>query len=109
MATPTTPPLASLQDRLRTLRTMAGLEPSEVGRLAGLVGRSHVDQIESGRTLHPRADTLTKLAELFGVSLDWLVRGHGPMPSRLCVLIAVEKAHRAHDAAGLAATGTDGR
>jgi len=39
-----------------------------------------VKNILSGRSLHPRADTLEKLAGVLETSVDWLLHGDGPPP-----------------------------
>jgi transcriptional regulator with XRE-family HTH domain len=94
MPTATIPLLTTLQDRLRYLRAIGTVEPNELDHLAGLRGRGHVGAIEKGTSLHPRADTLAKLADALGASLDWLVRGMGRPPTRAAVRAAIQMARR---------------
>ncbi|MET3892804.1 phage repressor protein C with HTH and peptisase S24 domain [Bosea sp. OAE506] len=39
-----------------------------------------IKNILSGRSLHPRADTLEKLAQTLETNVDWLLNGDGPPP-----------------------------
>lgn len=94
MHSATIPLLETLQQRLRYLRSLGAVEPNELDHLAGLRARGHVVQIEEGKSLHPRADTLAKLADALGASLDWLVRGIGRPPSKAAVRAAVQMARR---------------
>jgi transcriptional regulator with XRE-family HTH domain len=93
----TFPLLATLQDRLRYLRTLGAVEPDELDQLAFLRGRNHVSQIEKGKSLFPRANTMAALASALGASLDWLVRGIGRPPSRAAVRAALQMAGQARD------------
>lgn len=81
-----------MRDRLRELRAIAGgLSQRELSLLAGLNG-SHVGLIEQGRVTEPGGATMAKLAEVFGVSLDWLVLGVGAAPRPEQVVASVEAA-----------------
>ena len=39
-----------------------------------------IRMLKTGRTQHPRTDTLSKMAEVFGVPVQWLVTGEGKPP-----------------------------
>lgn len=87
----------SLPARLRAARhdakgaeLVSGLELDRLARLC----RGHVSAIESGRNKNPSADTLRPIAEVLGISLDWLIRGIGPAPTERAVKKAVEAARR---------------
>ena len=70
---------------------MAGLSGRELDRLSGL-GEGLCRMIETGERVSVEADTALKYATTLGVSLDWLVAGHGAKPSQSSVVSAVEKA-----------------
>lgn len=61
--------------RLRMLRQKRGLSVAAVGRACGRPGPSVYDW-ESGSGL-PGFESLLRLADLYGVSLDYLMRGRG--------------------------------
>lgn len=67
----------SIHVRIRQARLTAGLSQSEVARLLG-VSRSACNQWESGRGPAPRRERLAKLAQLLGVSYEWLATGAEP-------------------------------
>jgi hypothetical protein len=48
--------------------------------------------IEARNDAPVRTDTAEHYADALGVTLDWLVRGVGPEPTRAQVVAAVEKA-----------------
>jgi transcriptional regulator with XRE-family HTH domain len=68
---PTAELLMPLKDRLRELRTAAGLTQQTLAVKAGL-SVSVVAHIESGRIPDPRLSTLRALAKALGASLDEL-------------------------------------
>ena len=72
--------IESLPQRLTRAREAAGLNRSALALRAGL-NPSHVRLIEEGEREDPSGTTLAKLAEVLGVSLDWLVRGIGDGPA----------------------------
>lgn len=75
---------------------MAQLTPAHLTRLARLKSRDHVRIIESGAPgIH--GDTLAKLSDVFGVSMNWLYRGDGKAPTRADVLVAVARSQRAYE------------
>jgi transcriptional regulator with XRE-family HTH domain len=78
----------TLGDRIKSLRRHAGLTATQAGELAGLKGRGHVASFERGAT-GITGGTLARLADVFGVSLDWLYRGLGEAPTKLAVKKAV--------------------
>lgn len=63
--------LPTFGERLKQLRNERGLKQEDVGALVGL-GKSTVCQWESGERI-PAHPVLEKLADAFGVSLDYLV------------------------------------
>ncbi len=86
--------LSPLGERLQGLRTMAGLGGRELDRLA----ETHASLIESGHADNPTFKTVGKIAQVFGVTLDWLVYGNGKPPTARSVQAAVGEA-RARKAA----------
>ena len=61
---------------IRELRRKKGLSQMELARRAG-VKQSVISYIESGRTKHPRIDTLAAIADVLGVSIEKLMRKAG--------------------------------
>src|SRR3990167_5017848 len=72
------PPPDEIRDRLRRARALAGLHAHELGALAGLA-EAHVGAIERGTIARPSAATLSAIARVLGVSLDWLIDGRGEL------------------------------
>lgn len=72
--------LTSFAGRLRHARERMGLSQQELARLVGTTqGTYH--PWESGRKskrIEPDQVTTIKLADILGVSLEWLIRGTGP-------------------------------
>ena len=72
--------------KIKELRTKKGISQAELGRFVG-VERSTICQYEKG-TRMPDNNTLIKLADYFGVSVDYLLeRGYK-------ITIPVEKWHK---------------
>jgi transcriptional regulator with XRE-family HTH domain len=63
----------SFADRLRDLRKAKGLSQTDLGQLVGL-HYTHVGRYERALSM-PAADTLQRLAEVLGVSADYLLEG----------------------------------
>ncbi|MFO0630109.1 MAG: helix-turn-helix transcriptional regulator [Polyangiales bacterium] len=78
-------------ERLRTLVRFSTLSPNALSELAGL-DRSYLRLILGGHRTAFGAAPMTALAELFGVELDWLLRGRGTAPSAEAVSRAVQHA-----------------
>lgn len=76
---------------------MSGLTPRALSLRAGL-DHTHVRRIEAGDRVEIAASTAVGLAEVLGVSVEWLVKGSGREPTAQSVRRAVN----------LAATGTEG-
>lgn len=113
-----TPNLSTFRGRLAFARSLSGLSQYRLSKLARLY-KSHVGLLESGRPSGeggpPRgervdADTARKIADVLGLSLDWLIAGKGDAPTEEQVRSAAQKALAtfAEDDAAPAATGTDG-
>jgi hypothetical protein len=73
----------------------AALSAREISRIAGLVP-THVWALEVLGRPGVTADTVSRLAKVFGVSLDWLYGGVGTPPTRLEVARAVQRAQARH-------------
>lgn len=61
---------AQIASRLRAAREAAGLSQGQVAKLMGF-HRPTVSEMEAGRR-RVSADELTKLAEIYGVSIEWI-------------------------------------
>lgn len=62
---------ASMAKRCRDLREKRDLSLQTVADRAGL-SKSHVWELEQGRSRNPTVDTAVRLARAFGVSLDYM-------------------------------------
>lgn len=62
---------ANLAKRCRDLREQRDLSLQAVADRAGL-SKSHVWELEQGRSRNPTVDTAVRLARAFGVSLDYM-------------------------------------
>lgn len=72
----------TLSDRLRIARKAADLTARELSKRAGLA-EGHVAMIERGTVDDGRVQTIAKIADALGVSLDWLVFGRGEGPRQI--------------------------
>lgn len=70
--------LATMADRFRYAREKRGIGSRELARLAG-VNEAYPSQIEGGLRSRIEAGTMTKLAGMLGVTVEWLVDG-GDVP-----------------------------
>ena len=61
--------------------------------------------IESGRIASPRAEVFVRLADVLGLSLDWLISGRGECPPKAHIDAAVASAR---GQCVVTATGTEG-
>lgn len=66
----------TMGDRLKALRTAAGLDQPRTAAIAG-TSKQYVSQLESGRNKNPRAEFVEAWARHFGVSVQWLATGKG--------------------------------
>ena len=57
--------------QIKTLRVKYGLNQKELAQQAG-VSQSLIAKIEAGKAKNPTFDTLSKLADVFGISMDEL-------------------------------------
>ncbi len=92
-----TPERAGIATRLSHCVREAGLSLREVDALAGTT-ECHARMVSTGKILDPRVSTLCAFADIFGVSLDWLVRGVGERPTAEALVAAVERARATHGA-----------
>jgi hypothetical protein len=81
-------------NRLAKARTLVdGLSARELDRLSGTT-EGHAGSVEAG-TYSPTTPIAARWATSLGVSLDWLVMGHGDAPIAATVAAAVDKARQA--------------
>jgi transcriptional regulator with XRE-family HTH domain len=62
-----------LGEKVRTLRKRRGMTLKELALGLGFTSHSYVSEIETGKK-KPTTEMIIKLADLFGVSVDFLVR-----------------------------------
>jgi len=60
--------------RLRELRKQKKLSQAELAKIVG-VHHTHIGRYERGVSARPAADTLKKLADILGVTTDYLIEG----------------------------------
>lgn len=78
----------TLGERLGALREMAGISASESARLAG-ISRGYPALIEAGERPDPGGQILAALAEVYGVPIEYLVRGGvSPLPDAVQAAVA---------------------
>lgn len=81
--------------RITQLRALADISARQVDALAGLKGTCYTNSIELGARVNILNETLAAIADVFGVSMDWLFRGVGPEPTQVEVVAAVARARAA--------------
>jgi transcriptional regulator with XRE-family HTH domain len=81
---------AAIATRLRAAREQAGLSQGQVATLLGLQ-RPSISEIEAGRRRVP-GEELTRLAEIYNVSISWLMRDESEVPDPTVELAARELA-----------------
>lgn len=83
----------SVSTRLKYARELGEISARDLSRLAGLPSEGHVSSLEtSGHS--PTVDTLSKIATVLGLSLDWLGRGEGTAPTAEQVTRAIKRARK---------------
>jgi transcriptional regulator with XRE-family HTH domain len=82
--------LGGLPGRLTAARGLAGLHLKELSLLAGLA-QGHAGMVERGEMESPSIRTVALLAEVLGLSMDWIVLGRGKPPTARSVIAAVAK------------------
>ena len=84
-------------ERLRTLRTEAGLSQEELGQSIGVSARV-VGYYETDDRFPKNQQILVDIAKTFQVSLDYLldnpVRHESSCPSRFCYMKSMDSQHR---------------
>lgn len=60
--------------RLAAARALKGLSQTEASGLAGFA-QPYLSELENDKAERPPLDTVARLAEVYGVSIDYLVRG----------------------------------
>lgn len=99
-------PLDTLGQRLAAARRLAGISGRELGRLAG-ISETFPSMIESGERPRVEAHCVGRLADVLGVTCDWLISGKGRLPNQAEVAQAVERS-RGISAADDASAGAEG-
>ena len=80
--------------RLREVREGAGVSASALSEAAD-VARDAVRKVEVGDIENPGIEFLVAVAELLGVSLDWLAYGRGSPPGPQELELAAVRVHNA--------------
>ena len=84
-------------ERLRTLRTEAGLSQEELGHAIGVSARV-IGYYETDDRFPKNQDILVAIAKTFQISLDFLldnpVRHESSCPSRFCYMKSMDSQHR---------------
>jgi transcriptional regulator with XRE-family HTH domain len=90
----------SVAERLRHVRSLAGISAGKLGLISGL-SRATVALLESGAR-KPEGTTVSALAAASGVSTDYLLNGTGPEPQENEVRAAIARAEAAFNNQGAA-------
>lgn len=87
---------SSISERVQQLRNMATPKVTlrELDRLTGL-REGHVAMLEKRSNTRVEARTISLIAEVFGVSMEWLYRGRGRAPSPQTIAMPLARARRA--------------
>lgn len=88
--------------RLSSARALSRLSGRRLAQLAN-VSASYVLGLERGRWPHAGADAIGRIADVLGLSLDWLTYGRGDAPTPESIARAVAVAEYRH--AGVNRTG----
>jgi transcriptional regulator with XRE-family HTH domain len=78
--------MKTVADRVKWLREQAGISQRELCRLAG-TNENQISLIERGLRNNIEIETAEAIADVFGVTLDWLMRGRGKIPSASEVIV----------------------
>lgn len=89
--------------RLREVREGAGISANALSLAAG-VARDAVRKVEEGDIENPGTEFLSRVGDVLGASLDWLVHGRGKAPSLKDLHEAAERVR----VANVKRTGTEG-
>lgn len=81
---------AAIAQRLRAAREQVGLSQGQVALMMGLQ-RPSISEIEAGRR-GVAAEEITKLSNIYGVSVSWLTRAESEIPDPAVELAARELA-----------------
>ena len=76
-STATAPPIG---ERIRTARELKGLTQKDLGNILGVSDGAVANYENSKR--EPNLETVLRLADLFGVTTDWLLGREGPAEAR---------------------------
>lgn len=79
---------AAIATRLRAAREQAGLSQGQVAKILG-IQRPSISEIEAGRR-KVSAEELTRLAEIYNVSVSWLTKEESEVPDPYVELAARE-------------------
>jgi transcriptional regulator with XRE-family HTH domain len=96
------PPPSDLSGRLEFARKSGGLSSRRLSALAG-IAQAAAGMIERGVVPTPTTETVVKIANVLGVTLDWLIAGVGPEPEPEAIRAAVAAAEAAFEAQRAAA------
>jgi transcriptional regulator with XRE-family HTH domain len=67
-----------LGEKVRFLRTQRQITQVELAQRLGLARQGHISNIEAGRKI-PSLDVVVQIADLFGVTTDYLLRDVVPV------------------------------
>lgn len=78
----------TIGERIAFARKLSGLSAAELGRRAKL-SNAIVSMLEGGQREDPHVSTVTQIAAVLGVRVEWLISGDGPAPTEKAVKAAV--------------------
>ena len=90
--------MSTIATRVSQLLNLSQLSAREFDRISGLV-ETHCSMILHRKSSSIDTSTASKIADAFGVTLDWLANGTGDAPTAEHVRAAVAAARERHAAA----------
>ncbi len=80
--------MKTIGERIFEARKMSGLSAALLGEKAGL-SKAIVSMLEGGQRENPHVNTVSAIAKVLGVSVEWLISGIGPEPKSEAVRATV--------------------
>ncbi len=80
--------MSTIYQRIEELCQKKGVNVTTLCRESG-IPRASLSDYKSGRKKSLSLDTLSKIADYFGVSVDYLYGGEAPVPDEECLKVAL--------------------
>lgn len=83
--------MQTIGERIAQARSLSGLSAAALGEKAGL-SKAIVSMLEGGQRENPHVNTISAIARVLGIRVEWLIDGTGAAPDPKAVKAAVEAA-----------------